>query len=402
MRSGIWLVVVAMSLTPALDAVAKELSTRYDPIFISFIRYLSAGLMALMLAALCRESIRLRRDGLAAQLVRTALMMGAMTAFITALSMVPLADAVGGFLIAPMVATAISVLLLGEKMSLRKSVGALLSLCGAVAIMRPGLGLESGTLLALGGGVLLGGYFAASRGAAHTEDVLAAMAVQSLLGAFMVAPLALARGLPSLDWDLAFGAVVLGGISAVCHSLTILAFRRSEASVLAPFMYFNLVVAVAIGIFVFGEMPAALTWLGLAAILAGGVTTALSPDAIAWLMGRVRVPSLPALPALPAVPPFSAAPVLSGMRNAAPRLAAPRLAAPRLAEHRTMLETGLRTARSLRDQLPVGLLENARRGPSLLSNLLQPPALLVQDFRVLRDALMTFWARRGLIERMSS
>ncbi|MEM9198599.1 MAG: DMT family transporter [Pseudomonadota bacterium] len=292
MQSGIWLIIVAMSMTPALDAVAKQLSSQYDPIFISFVRYLSAGLIAFCLAWVLREKIRMRRRDAVSQLLRTALMMGAMTCFITALSMVPLADAVGGFLIAPMVATGLSVLLMGEVMTRRKTLGAVLSLVGAAAIMRPGLGFEHGTLLALGGGVLLGCYFAASRGTAQAEDVIGAMALQSLLGAAMIAPIAFAGGVPAVDLDLLFWALVLGVISAACHTLTILAFKRTEASTLAPFMYSNLFVAVALGIFVFGEMPAALTWLGLAAILAGGVVTALSPAAIAWLMGPVRLPDL--------------------------------------------------------------------------------------------------------------
>lgn len=289
MQNGVWLIVLAMSLTPALDAVAKQLGTQHDPIFICFARYFSAGLVALILAVGLGERIRIIRRELPMQFFRAGLMMGAMTAFITALSMVPMADAVGGFLIAPMVATGLSVLLLGESMTRQKALGALFSVVGAAAIMRPGLGLEPGTLLALGGGVLLGCYFAASRHGGHGEGVLAAMAVQSLLGAGLVAPVAFAGGIPAVDLSFFGWALALGLVSAACHVLTLMAFRRTEASVLAPFMYSNLFVAVAIGILVFGEVPSALTWAGLAGVLCGGLVTAMPAGLVDRVLARAAI-----------------------------------------------------------------------------------------------------------------
>jgi drug/metabolite transporter (DMT)-like permease len=275
-QGGIGLIILAMGLTPGLDAVAKELGQTHEPIMICFARYFSAGMIALLLARVMGERVSLRLVDMPGHLFRAGLMMGAMTAFITALSMVPMADAVGGFLIAPMVATGLSVLLLGETLTRQKALGALFSLLGAAIIMRPGMGLETGTLLALGGGVLLGCYFTASRAASATGGVLGAMAVQALTGSALVAPVAFADGLPSLGADFLFWALVLGVISAACHVLTLMAFRRTEASVLAPFMYFNLFVAVALGVVVFGEIPDMATLAGLAAILAGGLATALT------------------------------------------------------------------------------------------------------------------------------
>ena len=49
------------------------------------------------------------------------------------------------------------------------------------------------------------------------------------------------------------GALALGAISAVCHVLTVAAYRRAEATALAPFLYFNLLTAAAVGFLWFGE-----------------------------------------------------------------------------------------------------------------------------------------------------
>ncbi|HEU0223350.1 MAG TPA: EamA family transporter [Paracoccaceae bacterium] len=277
MRGGVGLIILAMSLTPALDGVAKELGREHAPIFVCFARYFSAGIVALAACQLLREPIRFSRQGLGGQILRSALMMGAMTAFITALSLVPLADAVGGFLIAPMVATALSVLFLGEALTIDKAIGGLLSLLGALLIMDPGFGMAPGALLALGGGVLLGCYFAASRHSSHGEGVISVLAVQSLMGSAMIAPIALADGVPEVGSAFFAWSLALGLLSALCHLLTILAFRLSEATVLAPFMYFNLIAAIAIGFLWFGEIPTPTTLLGLGAILLGGLVATLHP-----------------------------------------------------------------------------------------------------------------------------
>lgn len=285
MRGGIGLIIMAMSLTPVLDAVAKELGRDHAPIVICLARYLSSGLVALVLARIMGERVHPRAEDLPGHLLRAALMIGAMVAFISALSMVPMADAVGGFLIAPMVATGLSVLLLGEVVTPRKILGGLLSLLGAVIITRPGLGLQAGTLLALAGGVLLGCYFTASRAAADNGGVTGRMAIEALAGAALIAPAAISEGLPAIGGAFLAWVAVLGLVSAACHVLTLLAFRRSPAAELAPFMYCNLLVAVALGVLVFGEIPGPATLAGLGAILAGGLVTALTPLQIAALRG---------------------------------------------------------------------------------------------------------------------
>ena len=140
-------------------------------------------------------------------------------------------------------------------------------------LLRPEAGLEPGCVFALLGGALLGTYLAATRGAKHQTDALSTLAVQSLLGAALIAPFALAGGLPALTPALLRGALALGGISAVCHFLTVAAYQRADATVLAPFLYFNLLTAMAVGFLWFGETLGLASIVGLLAIAAGGLVT---------------------------------------------------------------------------------------------------------------------------------
>ena len=47
MQVGVCFLILAMLLTPAVDGVAKTLSADHTPMMIAFVRYLSAGLIAL-------------------------------------------------------------------------------------------------------------------------------------------------------------------------------------------------------------------------------------------------------------------------------------------------------------------------------------------------------------------
>ncbi len=265
-----------MSLTPAVDGIAKGLGDSFSPMFIAFLRYFGAGFVALAFALATRQKVHIPRGDYLGQVFRTALIMGAMTALIAALALVPLANAVGGFLIAPIVSTALSVLLMGEKLTTGRAFGSVLSIAGAAIIMRPEGSLEIGTLLALLGGTLLGCYLAATRAATGSADALSTLILQCFLGSAMLAPFAFSGGIPTLTLQIPVGMLGLGVLSACCHFLTVAAYRRSEASLLSPFLYFNMIAAVLVGFLWFGETPTMLSLLGLAGIAGGGLV-AISP-----------------------------------------------------------------------------------------------------------------------------
>ena len=277
MQTGVLFLVLAMLLTPAVDGVAKTLSADYSPMEVAFLRYFTAGLIALAIARLTGRRIVVHRHDRFGMVFRTALIMAAMTALIAALGMVPLAEAVGGFLIAPIVSGLLSVLLFGEALTVPRIVGSLVSVAGAYVLMAPEAGIEAGSLLALAGGALLGAYLAATRSARQC-DALSTLAVQCLLGSAMLAPFALSGGLPTFSLEMLAGALALGGISAICHFLTVAAYSRAEATVLAPFLYFNMISAMAVGYLCFGETLSGGNLVALTAIATGGLVTLMKGD----------------------------------------------------------------------------------------------------------------------------
>jgi drug/metabolite transporter (DMT)-like permease len=277
MQTGVLFLVLAMLLTPAVDGVAKTLATDHTAMEVAFLRYFTAGLIAVALAKLSGRRIVVHREDRLGMVFRTALIMGAMTSLIAALAMVPMAKAVGGFLIAPIVSGFISVVIYREAVTVPRLVGSALSVAGAYVLMAPEAGIELGSIFALAGGALLGAYLSATRGA-RASDALSTLAVQCLLGSAMLAPFAFWNGLPAFSFDLLIGALALGGISAVCHFLTVAAYSRAEATTLAPFLYFNMISAMAVGFFFFGESLSGGSLAALGAIAFGGLVTLIKGD----------------------------------------------------------------------------------------------------------------------------
>lgn len=164
---GVLCLVAAMLLTPAVDGVAKALSSTTGPGTIACLRYLVAGLVGLAVARTLGRPITVPHGDRLGLVLRTGLIMGAMTALIAALSLVSMAEAVGGFLIAPVVSGLLGLCFWGERPTLPRLVGMAVSLTGAVVLARPEAGLSEGALLALLGGGLLGLYLSATRARAR-------------------------------------------------------------------------------------------------------------------------------------------------------------------------------------------------------------------------------------------
>ncbi len=259
-----------MLVVPTVDGIAKLLSANHSPLFIGWARYASASLFVLPIAIARHGWDFLPREALPSHAMRTIFAASAMTAFFSALAFAPIADVTSAYFVGPIIAMILSVLLLGEAMTVRKLSSVSLGFIGALIVVNPTGGLNTGLLLGVVAGALFAGYMITSRMASRGSDPLKTLAFQCLFGALIMLPQAL------WTWSVPVGDALLlilamGLISMTCHFLTISAFRHAEASLLAPLSYLELVGAVCIGYLIFGDFPGAPVWLGAAAIVAGGL-----------------------------------------------------------------------------------------------------------------------------------
>lgn len=80
-------------------------------------------------------------------------------------------------------------------------------------------------------------------------------------------------------WQMAEGInlwliVVAGLLAGSAHFLIIFAYRKGEASFVVPFEYSSLLVAVALGYLVFGDVPTVMVAIGMMLIAVAGIILA--------------------------------------------------------------------------------------------------------------------------------
>ncbi|MFZ5963315.1 DMT family transporter [Thalassococcus sp. BH17M4-6] len=271
MWTALALMFVAMSCIPAGDSAGKLLTSEFgfSPAFVGWARFLLGALvMGMFLPA---GSLRLFRDWRIWG--RGALLSCGILSILTALSTAPIASVFAAFFIGPIVSYALSALLLREAVTPLRSMMMGLGFLGVLLVVRPGFSTEPGLLFALLAGVFYGAYLTASRALTHLAAPRALLFTQLVAGVVFLAPLAL-RDLPVIDADSALLLLASGLFSMTGNLLLLMAYRIGTASAIAPMVYFQLIAATVLGWLIFGDLPDALTWAGLAVIIGSGVISA--------------------------------------------------------------------------------------------------------------------------------
>jgi len=273
--AAILLLLGALTLLPIMDGCAKLLSETLSVYEITWARYFFHWVILLPIL-FARYSWRTFTPAkMTMQLARSAILLLGTTLFFFGLSYMPVADTLALFFISPLVATLLSALLLKEKVGPRRLGAVTVGFIGALIILRPGIGVfRWPALFSLGSGLCYGFYAIATRKLAGTAPPLVTAGFTALVGAVVMslsAPLYWVT--PSL-FQLAI-MVLIGLIAAVGHYLVILSYERAQASLLAPFAYYEIVMAVVVGYVMFGDLPDPWTWVGIAVLAASGIYISL-------------------------------------------------------------------------------------------------------------------------------
>ena len=271
MLGSVALMFVAMSLIPLGDSAGKLLTGTHGvtPAFVAFSRFaVGAAMIALILGG--RVLWPLYRDWRI--WLRAALIAGGIASILTALRTEDIATVFGAFFVGPIISYVLSVWLLGERVSRGQSILLALGFCGVLLVVRPGFGMTPGLAFGLLAGTFYGAFLTTSRWLSDVAPPRQLMLTQTALGTILLAPTGL-MDVPEFDATIT-GLVLLSGIaSASGNLLLVLAYRRTGATVLAPFVYFQLISATLLGWMVFGTFPDLPTLAGLALLVGAGFAT---------------------------------------------------------------------------------------------------------------------------------
>ena len=264
-------VCAAMSFA-VLDTTSKYLSQTYPVPMVSWARYaFHVLLMAVFLLPLRGRSIfRTRRPRL--QIVRGVCLGLSSLIFFGALSLMPVAEASAIISIGPILVSVVAVYWLREQAPRGTWLALALSFAGVLLIVRPGSALFTpAALLPVLAAVFSTGFTLATRKLAGIDE-----AVNTLfLGG--IAALVLLSGLlpfywktPQTSWHMLL-FIATGAIGAGGHYLLVLAYERANATTIAPFMYANIIAALAMGCLIFDTFPDVVALVGIGLIVSAGV-----------------------------------------------------------------------------------------------------------------------------------
>jgi drug/metabolite transporter (DMT)-like permease len=203
--------------------------------------------------------------------LRSALSLISMLFGFTSLSYLTLANATALSFTAPLFATILAALVLGETVRRRRWSATLVGFLGVLIVLRPGInGIGIGEMLALAGAFLTALVIIVVKQMSRTEPSNAIVAYMVLL----LTPMSLVVALPFWSWpaggDWVF--VVGMGLAGTCgHVCWTRAISMADASVVVPFDYLRLIFTIIIGILAFAEQPDRYTLIGSAIIVLAGI-----------------------------------------------------------------------------------------------------------------------------------
>jgi drug/metabolite transporter (DMT)-like permease len=270
---GIALLISSTLFLGSSDAMAKYLSHSLPAIEITWIRFLTFALMFVPAMLTTKPNIfQATRPSL--QVWRGVALLSSSLFFIIGLGFLPIAEASATGFVSPIFVTALSIIVLSEKVGVRRWIATIVGLFGVMVIIRPGSSAFHPAAMfpvisAFGWACTL----IMTRMMSGRDRVITTMAYSSVVG------LAILTVLVPFFWvtpswtELGLG-IAIGIFSTVGQGIVVLAFRYGDASVLAPFSYIQLVWVSFLGFMVFGEVPDLWTVAGAAIIIGSGLYTA--------------------------------------------------------------------------------------------------------------------------------
>ena len=269
---AIALMLTAVAAFCGMDTLLKILSPHYPAMEVVALRG-AASLPLMILPLILMGRVRdLKPVRLGMHIVRALLMLLVLSAFVYAVRVLSLADAYAIFLAAPLIVTALSVPLLGERVEWRRWLAITVGLVGVVTMLQPSASslVSLGALAAL---VSATGYaFSAIALRVITRTDTTASVVFWMIGVMSVVAglLAAPNWVPIRreDW---LALLSMGVFATIAQHLLTEAFRNAPPSVVAPFEYTALLWGIGVDWAVWHVFPSMRVYVGGGIVIASGL-----------------------------------------------------------------------------------------------------------------------------------
>ncbi|MEM9278019.1 MAG: DMT family transporter [Pseudomonadota bacterium] len=282
--------VIAMALIPLNDSLIKLMSEKMS---IFQILGLRAGLsltLVLLIPTAFPEVMKLSALTWLKLSIRGFCLVGAMLFFFLPLATLSLAEVTAIFFTAPLLISVLSVPVLGEKLGIFRISAVIIGMIGVLVIVRPGSeGFQLSYLMPMASAASYAAFQVITRYIRNEAPVIAMVAVQNfiylmtgligMLAIFLINPVVpddpiggfLLRGwvTPGAVEFLYIGIAGVIVLNLAFASTNV--YSNLEASIVAPFEYIALPMAVLWGILIWGDWPELNAWIGIFMIIGSGI-----------------------------------------------------------------------------------------------------------------------------------
>jgi drug/metabolite transporter (DMT)-like permease len=267
-------------LMSSMIAGVRHVSSDLPAIEVAFFRVFFGFIV--FLPVLFRHGVgQLRTQRIGLHALRAVLHAASIMLFFLGVSVTPIAKAMSISFSAPLFATAIALIALGEVIRARRITALLFGFLGTLIVLRPGLvEIETGTIYMLWSAAAWGTAMIVIKVLSRTETSL----TTTIYSTILMTPITFAVAVFFWQWptweQLAWLALI-GGLGSLGHLCLAQAMKEADVSAIMPAEFSKLIWAALFGFIFFAEVPDWGTWVG-------GTVIFLSVTYIAYRERRIR------------------------------------------------------------------------------------------------------------------
>ena len=267
-------------LAPLLDVSAKLATATIPVAQIVTARFAVQGALMLPVMLVMGLSVRMSPRAFALIALRAVFLILSTYSFVAAIAIMPVADALAIAFVEPFILLLLGWLLFGDEVGPRRIAACCVGFFGALLVIQPSLAVFGLVALwPLGTAVFFALYMLSTRQVSGFMHPVAMQFHTSWTGLALCLPILwMAQGTGWTDFDpvMPEGEAWLwlfgvGFWAALSHMCMTYALKFAPSATLAPLHYLEIVAAVALGYWIFGDFPNAMTWAGIVVISASGL-----------------------------------------------------------------------------------------------------------------------------------
>tara|TARA_B100000029_G_C17583114_1_gene960288 strand:+ start:466 stop:1317 length:852 start_codon:yes stop_codon:yes gene_type:complete len=262
---------LAWAILPFMDTIAKYLSSDLSFFQITWARYFFTVFFAFPFMFFFFKKNLTWTSKPTLQFFRGLTLFLANILFFFSISIISMAKALTLAFVAPLITTALSPIVLNEKVGFRRWFAVIIGFIGSLIVIRPGfIDFNLATIAALGTGFFYGIYLIITRKLHNADNPLLTLLLTGVVGGVIASFF-----VPIVWVDPTFNQwlllALMGIFACLGHLFLILSLKYADASKLAPFGYFEIVTNVILGYYYFNDFPSVWTWVGLTIIVTSGI-----------------------------------------------------------------------------------------------------------------------------------